>query len=397
MLPDFPELKRTVLEQASAVIRKLIETRHPILADIKTFTQHEGRALRFEQIGYGEKRQEIETHSIPMEVKFEEVPTLTGPALISKLEKLADGAAERQIKSLIARHEEAAEMTGNRIDAGGRVMDGAMLLDLLSGLQADFDSDGNILASNRLLTHPDMMATYRAAIEEIQHDTALKSRHDQAIREQFQQWVDRENRRNWLTSASERSFQIPFCQLLSTQGEQLLYIATHGPFEKGKDVITRAPSGRLRGYQLKGGDIKSAEWREIKGQINNLVEMPIKLPSIQGNEWHEPFLVTNGRIEDTVLDYINTENEGWRMRQFPFPLRTLEKSALVHQFTEVHGSFLPKESRDFRAMLSLVLRDGRAPLAKAQFSAFLETTLELYNEKLQKRDISSAQSQASCY
>ena len=94
MLPDFPELKRTVLEHAFAVMRQLIEKRHPILADIKTFTQHEGRALRFEQIGYGEKRQELEEHSIPIEIKIEEVPTLIGPALMSKLEKLADGAAE---------------------------------------------------------------------------------------------------------------------------------------------------------------------------------------------------------------------------------------------------------------------------------------------------------------
>jgi hypothetical protein len=57
---------------------------------------------------------------------------------------------------------------------------------------------------------------------------------------------------NWLTSASERSFQIPFCQLLSAQGETLLYIASHGPFEKGKDVITVTRGGRLRAYQNEG-------------------------------------------------------------------------------------------------------------------------------------------------
>ena len=68
---------------------------------------------------------------------------------------------------------------------------------------------------------------------------------------------------NWLTSASERTFQIPFCQLLSAKGEKLLYIATHGQFEKGKDVITELPDGTLRAYQMKGGDIKLAQWREI--------------------------------------------------------------------------------------------------------------------------------------
>ena len=156
---------------------------------------------------------------------------------------------------------------------------------------------------------------------------------------------------NWLTNATERSFQIPFCQLLSSQGEKLLYIASHGQFEKGKDVITELPSGRLRAYQMKAGDIKLAQWRDIDKQVNNLVELPIHLPAVASNEWHEPYLVTNGRVEDTVLDYINTANEGWLRRSFPHPLRTLEKSNLVRQFTELHGTFLPKETRDFQAFL----------------------------------------------
>ena len=42
--------------------------------------------------------------------------------------------------------------------------------------------------------------------------------------------------------------------MLGAEGEELLYIATHGPFEKGKDVITRARDGSLRAYQLKSGN-----------------------------------------------------------------------------------------------------------------------------------------------
>jgi hypothetical protein len=38
---------------------------------------------------------------------------------------------------------------------------------------------------------------------------------------------------NWLTSANERSYQIPFCQLLAAEGETVIYISSHGPFEQG--------------------------------------------------------------------------------------------------------------------------------------------------------------------
>ncbi len=193
-----------------------------------------------------------------------------------------------------------------------------------------------------------------------------------------------------MTSASERSFQIPFCQLLSAKGEKLLYIATHGQFEKGKDVVTELPDGTLKAYQMKGGDIKLAQWREISKQIENLVELPIVLPAVSSEAWHEPYLVTNGRVEDAVLDYINTSNEGWSRRKFPNPLRTIERSNLVRQFTELHGTFLPKETKDFQAFLSLVLRDARAPLDKSAFAAFLEDTMDFASAAIAKRDASRA-------
>ena len=39
ILPDFPELKQSVMQEASAKIRKLIHRDHPILAEIKTRSQ----------------------------------------------------------------------------------------------------------------------------------------------------------------------------------------------------------------------------------------------------------------------------------------------------------------------------------------------------------------------
>ncbi len=60
---------------------------------------------------------------------------------------------------------------------------------------------------------------------------------------------------NWLTSVNERQYQVPFCQVLAAEGETILYVSTHGPFEKGKDIITRTAAGVIRAYQLKAGDI----------------------------------------------------------------------------------------------------------------------------------------------
>jgi hypothetical protein len=195
---------------------------------------------------------------------------------------------------------------------------------------------------------------------------------------------------NWLTSATERSYQLPFCQLLAAEGETLLYIARHGAFEKGKDVITRVPDGSIRAYQLKCGDVRLADWREIDTQINNLVELPVVLPGCDEEAWHFPCFVTNGRVDDVVIDYINAGNIGWAKRRFPNPLQVIEKEHLVRRFLNVHGAYLPKETKDFQAFLTLLLRDGTAPLDKAAFSSFIEKIIPFDDESLSNRNASRA-------
>ncbi len=195
MLPDFPETKATILSDAHGTIQRMIHAQHPVLAEIKSYIQHEGRAMRYEQVGYGEKRQELEAHSFPVEIKVEEVPTLFGNALTEKLRKLADAVGERQMTILLAKHEEATLMTGNRFDAGGRPMNGDLLLQMTETLPIDFDLSGNILPSSTFLTHPDMMPVYKAAIEEIENDPELQARHRDNVSKQYNEWLDRENRR----------------------------------------------------------------------------------------------------------------------------------------------------------------------------------------------------------
>jgi hypothetical protein len=198
---------------------------------------------------------------------------------------------------------------------------------------------------------------------------------------------------NWLISATERGYQIAFCQLLAAEGEELLYIATHGPFEKGKDVITRATDNGIRAYQLKGGDIRLIEWRGISEQINNLVELPVNLPQCPADVPHVPFFVTNGRVDDVVLDYINTANLGWKQRGFVHPLVVIEKSQLVHRFLAIHGTYLPHEASDFQLLLTLLLGDGAAPLNKPSFSRLLESVISFKDEATSRnvsRSLSSA-------
>jgi len=192
---------------------------------------------------------------------------------------------------------------------------------------------------------------------------------------------------NWLTSVNERQYQIPFCQLLSAEGESVVDISPHHPHEKGKDIVTILPNRTVKAYQLKAGRIDLSTWHSIEGEINSLVELPVEHPSIgRRKKWHQPILVTNGDITPPVLDQIRCKNEAFRLRGFP-ELQLVVKGELLKRFEKLHGHYLPREPEDFSRLLKLILQGGKNPLAKETFSAFLEKVLPLHEQELTARNV----------
>ncbi|MGB0124908.1 MAG: hypothetical protein WA419_10170 [Silvibacterium sp.] len=193
VLPDFPKSKNELLRQVSRRIASLEKEQHPILAQIKTFTQHEGVTIQFEQVDYGKKTQEAEKQAVSVEIRIDEIPTLRGEALDKKMMLLADQAGSEKMKSLFARINEATEQTGQRLDAGGKPLDGRMLLDMMDMAECGFDRSGK--PTNSFIVHPDIMPSLKRASEEVENDPELKRQLESINSRQLQQWVDRENRR----------------------------------------------------------------------------------------------------------------------------------------------------------------------------------------------------------
>jgi hypothetical protein len=163
--------------------------------------------------------------------------------------------------------------------------------------------------------------------------------------------------------------------VLAAEGETILYVSTHGPFEKGKDVITRTTLGEVRAYQLKAGNVGLAEWRTIYGEIVNLVELPIELPGMAPITDFVPYLVTNGELTDPALEQVRAANVGWQSRGIDKKLNVLQQGELVDRFRASHGAYLPRELADFRTFLELILHDGSAPADKERAAQLIENVL----------------------
>src|SRR3984885_9369972 len=96
----------------------------------------------------------------------------------------------------------------------------------------------------------------------------------------------------WLDSAGERTYQGPFCQVLSAEGYSVLHSTRHAHIEFGKDVIAVAPDGIPCAYQLKGnpgGRLTLAQFRDIQPQLGELVSQAIVYPGAP-NVRHRSYL-----------------------------------------------------------------------------------------------------------
>ena len=187
---------------------------------------------------------------------------------------------------------------------------------------------------------------------------------------------------NWLTNTNERNYQTPFCQALMVRGHIVLYRSRHRPMEQGKDIITTDGSGQFHAYQLKTGDIDLNTWRKIRGEIEELIQLPIVHPSVPKDAGHRSYLVCNGEITDEVrlqIDQINEDNIR-KGRQYSY-LDVIMSPKLLEIFIEAQREFLPNSIEDLDAFLKLYLSDGRDFIDKSALSQFLTGSVLISNAK----------------
>ena len=176
---------------------------------------------------------------------------------------------------------------------------------------------------------------------------------------------------NWLTNVNELGYQIPFCEALVADGYSILHVSSHGPGEHGKDVIARDPAGGLCTFQLKGHDLTLAGWRQIRDEVAELVQLPVRLPGVDENEPHVPHLVTNGAIRGDAAESIKRFAAKWVKDGSP-ELQVWSGGVVLHRFLSANQSFLPDSLADFRRFVELYAEDFNGPFPRAKFSRLIE-------------------------
>lgn len=184
---------------------------------------------------------------------------------------------------------------------------------------------------------------------------------------------------NWLDRASERSFQVPFCSVLTNKGYTVVHMSRHCGMEMGKDILAIDNNGRVCAFQLKnvkGKKLSLSAWRDDLGkQINSLALGKVIHPAINTNEPHKPFIVINGEIDEEVAREIDDFNrmldETMRSES---KLTVIVKGQLLKDFKELSINIWPNELNNTKEFLEIFLSDGKGMLDKEKFSKLIENT-----------------------
>lgn len=108
---------------------------------------------------------------------------------------------------------------------------------------------------------------------------------------------------DWLTRINERGYESSFCQILLSQGYQILRCG-HSPTEHGKDVLAISPDGAVCAYQLKSGDFSQADVGKHHAQLTMLVETRPIHPGLPASFEYRVFFVTTGEFKDPAVSLI---------------------------------------------------------------------------------------------
>ena len=181
---------------------------------------------------------------------------------------------------------------------------------------------------------------------------------------------------NWLNSTGERGYEVPFAQLLASEGHRIIQGPVHHPFEHGKDILSFSDNGDLHAYQLKGPDIVSLSgFEKMQGQLFALANAAITHPSVTPSRRADRvFLVTNSNLNPTVRDRIEKFSSSIIQSGGP-RIELIEKDQLVTRFLASHGSYLPISLPDIRTIIDLYYGDSKSFFPVQEFARFLNNIL----------------------
>ena len=193
MLPEFPKTARDLLKIAALRIYERRKELSPI-TDIGIQTvAHEGRDFSYEQEGTGVVSDKYQEFKIPVEVKFDEIPTLIGRAFQEKLDAIANEQARQMSAFVYSRIDETITKAGNQVQAGNQLPSKETFLEMIGRMELSFNAAGK--PDFTFFAHPVMAKHMHNQWKEWEQDEEFMSKYRELLNKKREVFLDRESNR----------------------------------------------------------------------------------------------------------------------------------------------------------------------------------------------------------
>jgi hypothetical protein len=189
MLPDYPKVKAELAAKLVDFLRHRVQVHLGPLSEISVRKVFEGDTQVLTRASGDAEEIPFQEMQASFAISDEELPNLTIPSLLVRLDGIAKELADQQARHTYAAISKTVEEVGNVVDAKGRSAAEA-LLETLSRLQIDFSPNGQARFP-QIHIHPDLAKAMELAIKELE-TPEMKKVFNQVVIDKKEEWRARE-------------------------------------------------------------------------------------------------------------------------------------------------------------------------------------------------------------
>lgn len=191
MLPDYPDVKNDLAAKLQEFLQKRMRIHLGALDDIRTFQYFEG-----DQHSITREDGETEVnpfHRMTSEISIEkaDLPKMSLEEALKRLDDVAADMARQHAQMVYGTISEAVDKVGNVVDAKGKGITAALIIETLDKLHIDFDEHGQPQLP-QMHIHPDMEEALSNALRELEQTPHMRSQYQAVIEQKREVWRARE-------------------------------------------------------------------------------------------------------------------------------------------------------------------------------------------------------------
>lgn len=194
MLPDYPELKKTLEEFANLYLRQRMQHHLGPLASIGRVFMHEGTSSFEYRSPHGSAIRETQATEISKSFAKEDMRSWDIVRIKAYIDDFAESLAREFTMRTFEAVKEETTASGTAIDLRGRALSAEAILDGYALLEIDFSGDGSPVLP-KLSVPPEVGAELRTQLHRIQVEKELQNRWSDILKKKWEDWNARESRR----------------------------------------------------------------------------------------------------------------------------------------------------------------------------------------------------------